>query len=81
MIKFKGCPKCGGDLCSREDQYGKFLNCLQCGYLKDLLADNPNNNVNNNAINSEAPVKAPVKAPAKKPVTKPLVAAGLRKAA
>ncbi len=73
MIKFKGCPKCGGDLCSREDQYGKFLNCLQCGYLKDLLADN----LNNNAINSEAPAKAPVK----KPVKKPLVAAGLRKAA
>jgi DNA-directed RNA polymerase subunit M/transcription elongation factor TFIIS len=69
----KGCPKCGGDLCLREDQYGKFLNCLQCGYLKDLLADSPNNNL----IISEAPVKAP----AKKPVKKPLVAAGLRKAA
>ena len=73
MIYFKGCPKCGGDLCSREDQYGKFLNCLQCGYLKDLLADSPNR--------LEAPANKPVKAPVKKPMKKPVVAAGLRKAA
>ena len=44
MITFKGCPKCAGDLYSGEDMYGKFLNCLQCGYLKDLLADNRSDN-------------------------------------
>jgi len=39
MIKFKGCPKCGGDLQLGDDRYGMFLNCLQCGYLKDLVAE------------------------------------------
>jgi ssDNA-binding Zn-finger/Zn-ribbon topoisomerase 1 len=39
MIKFKGCPKCGGDLQLGEDMYGKFVNCLQCGYLKDVLPE------------------------------------------
>ena len=39
MIKFKGCPKCGGDLYLKEDMFGKFLDCLQCGYLKDVSAE------------------------------------------
>ena len=39
MIKFKGCPKCGGDLQLGDDRYGMFLNCLQCGYLKVLVAE------------------------------------------
>lgn len=37
-IKFKGCPKCQGDLYLSQDMYGKYVNCLQCGYLKDLVA-------------------------------------------
>ena len=37
MIKFKACPKCKGDLYLNQDMYGKYLNCLQCGYLKDVL--------------------------------------------
>ena len=36
MIKFKGCPKCKGDLYLNKDMYGKYFNCLQCGYMKDL---------------------------------------------
>ena len=32
------CPKCQGDLFQKEDVYGKYLSCLQCGYLKDFLA-------------------------------------------
>jgi len=36
MIRFKACPKCAGDLYVNKDMYGQFLNCLQCGYLKDL---------------------------------------------
>ncbi len=36
MIKFKVCPRCHGDLYLNEDIFGKYLNCLQCGYLKDL---------------------------------------------
>lgn len=37
-MKFKVCPKCRGDLYLREDTFGKFLSCMQCGYLKDLEA-------------------------------------------
>ena len=36
MILFKVCPKCQGDVCLKEDIFGKFLSCLQCGYLKDV---------------------------------------------
>ena len=36
MIKFKSCPKCSGDLYLNRDCYGSYLNCFQCGYIKDL---------------------------------------------
>lgn len=36
MIKFKVCPRCRGDLYLAEDVFGKYLSCLQCGYLKDV---------------------------------------------
>ena len=36
MIGFKGCPKCHGDLYLNKDMYGKYISCLQCGYMKDL---------------------------------------------
>ena len=39
-FRFKGCPRCGGDLYLDEDEYGKFLSCLQCGFLRDV-AINP----------------------------------------
>jgi DNA-directed RNA polymerase subunit M/transcription elongation factor TFIIS len=35
MIKLKGCPRCQGDLYLNQDMYGKYLNCLQCGYTRD----------------------------------------------
>ena len=38
MIKFKVCPKCQGDLYLKEDIFGKYLSCLQCGYLRDVVA-------------------------------------------
>ena len=38
MIIFKSCPKCGGDLNLRNDQYGPFVDCLQCGYLRDIAS-------------------------------------------
>ncbi len=41
MIKFKFCPKCRGDLYLAEDIFGKYVNCLQCGFLKDLPEDEP----------------------------------------
>lgn len=36
MLKLKGCPKCRGDMSPGEDQYGKYLSCLQCGLLLDV---------------------------------------------
>ncbi len=41
MIKLKACPKCHGDLYLERDQYGRYLSCLQCGYLRELLGDLP----------------------------------------
>ena len=37
MIYFKGCPRCHGDLYLKEDIFSKYLSCLQCGYLKDIM--------------------------------------------
>ena len=37
MIRFKLCPRCRGDLYLSEDMFGKYLSCLQCGYLKDVV--------------------------------------------
>ncbi|MCX6013020.1 MAG: hypothetical protein NTV30_06355 [Chloroflexi bacterium] len=36
MWKFKGCPRCKGDLYLEKDTYGWYEECLQCGYMKDL---------------------------------------------
>ena len=44
MIKFKVCPRCQGDLYLKEDIFGRYLSCLQCGYLQDVVAINPRYN-------------------------------------
>ena len=31
MLWLKSCPKCRGDLQQRNDQYGSYVACLQCG--------------------------------------------------
>ncbi len=36
MFKFRGCPRCHGDLMIDKDQYGWYEECMQCGYSKDL---------------------------------------------
>ena len=54
MIHFKGCPKCHGDLYLNEDSFGQFLNCLQCGYMWDLVE------VGDAAIDKLLPEMAPV---------------------
>ena len=35
MMYFKECPKCHGDLIAGEDVHGRYLSCIQCGYLRD----------------------------------------------
>lgn len=36
MMRFKSCPKCGGDMLVDKDQYGWYEQCMQCGFLGDL---------------------------------------------
>ncbi|HEU0022605.1 MAG TPA: hypothetical protein VFR55_13170 [Dehalococcoidia bacterium] len=38
MIWLKECPKCQGDLILDQDHYGRFKTCVQCGYLRDVVA-------------------------------------------
>ena len=45
MIRLKNCPKCRGDLVFREDQYGPFFSCVQCGFIKDAIASELNSKV------------------------------------
>jgi hypothetical protein len=32
MVWLKCCPRCNGDLWENQDIYGRYLNCVQCGY-------------------------------------------------
>ena len=41
MIYFKSCPRCRGDVNLTIDIFGKYLSCLQCGFLKDIVNDAP----------------------------------------
>ena len=36
MLELKACPRCAGDLYKNRDLYGNYVECLQCGYMKDL---------------------------------------------
>ena len=36
MLKVSSCPKCRGDVLVDKDEYGRYEECLQCGYLRDL---------------------------------------------
>ena len=36
MFFLKGCPKCHGDFLEKEDEFGKYWICIQCGSLIDL---------------------------------------------
>lgn len=44
MLKLKGCPKCKGDMVDDKDAYGRYEQCMQCGYLSEIqlpkLTDN-----------------------------------------
>ena len=36
MWKFKGCPRCGGDIYLDQDESSWYEHCLQCGYTCEL---------------------------------------------
>ncbi len=33
---FRACPKCHGDIALEQDIYGWYVQCVQCGYLKEV---------------------------------------------
>ena len=40
MLWFKSCPKCErGDMIEGQDQYGAYMECVQCGFVRDLPAE------------------------------------------
>jgi hypothetical protein len=45
MIRLKDWPKCHGDLVFRQDQYGSFFSCVQCGQIKDAIESASNSKV------------------------------------
>ena len=54
MVWLKACPRCQrGDLKLDSDMYGKFVQCVQCGFIKEL-----------NPVPAAAaqPIKSPVRA-------------------
>jgi hypothetical protein len=36
MLTHKQCPKCRGNIYLSSDYYGRYEQCLQCGYTCDL---------------------------------------------
>ena len=36
MLTHKQCPRCRGNIYLSADYYGRFEQCLQCGYTYDL---------------------------------------------
>ena len=39
-IYLKQCPRCAGDLSTGSDHYGRYIHCLQCGYMADIEFSN-----------------------------------------
>ena len=37
MIQLKACPRCSGDIKLNRDIYGNYAECLQCGYMRDIV--------------------------------------------
>jgi hypothetical protein len=36
VIFFKGCSRCRGDMHVNQDIYGTYVQCIQCGRIKEL---------------------------------------------
>jgi hypothetical protein len=36
MFWLKRFPRCSGDMFEQNDQYGNFVDCMQCGFSKDV---------------------------------------------
>ena len=40
-IWFKACPRCSGNIKIAADMYGRYRQCLQCGFMEDLPEGRP----------------------------------------
>lgn len=36
LIMLKSCPRCNGDLLVERDEQGWYVECIHCGYMRDL---------------------------------------------
>ena len=36
MVYYRACPRCQGDMHVKQDIYGEYKECLQCGYMLDI---------------------------------------------
>lgn len=60
MLFFKACPRCRGDVEVRNDWYGRYKECLQCGWVQDInKGGNRTPQVNPN-ISKDAPASSRV---------------------
>ena len=41
MFYLKSCHKCHGDIHLGKDEYGAYLQCIQCGRYYDLIEKSP----------------------------------------
>ena len=38
MLNREGCPRCKGDVRVDRDEYGWYVECIMCGYMRDLAS-------------------------------------------
>jgi hypothetical protein len=53
VFDFKACPRDRGDLYISNDQYGKFKQCMQCGYVEDIISEKIDGSRKNNLGNDQ----------------------------
>ena len=58
MVFYKSCQKCRGDMHIREDVYGNFRECIQCGLLQDIY-EHPTSQLVTSATGSDATSTSP----------------------
>ena len=39
MVQFRKCPGCRGGLDAEKGMCGEYIECLQCGYMQDLVGE------------------------------------------
>ena len=58
MFFLKSCPKCHGDMFLDKDSYGSFIECIQCGTLRNIQVKEPSLKPRNPFASEPAGLKA-----------------------